>query len=150
MITELLQAQAAQSFVLQILFGFCALLMGLILVTVIRFARAGVWRHLSQDQKLSPLDLFTLRKTVRAIEIIAQIAPMLGLLGTVLGMIEVFQVVASQTGMAQPSDLATGIWEALLTTAMGLIVAVPASLAAAFFETSLERHYPPSTMGGNS
>ncbi|RMF86179.1 MAG: MotA/TolQ/ExbB proton channel family protein, partial [Nitrospinota bacterium] len=55
---------------------------------------------------------------------IAAIAPLLGLLGTVTGMIKAFRVVSVQ-GVGHPSALAGGIAEALLTTAAGLIVAIP-------------------------
>jgi biopolymer transport protein ExbB len=60
-------------------------------------------------------------------------APMLGLLGTVLGMMRSFKVIASSAGMAQPALLAGGISEALVTTCLGLIVALPTLL----FHTTL-------------
>jgi len=123
---------------MQILLAMLPLLFVLILVGLIRFWRAGFW-----SQELRSMDggllLVSLRKIPRMIDIMAQLAPMLGLLGTVLGMVEVFQVVADQEGGASPADMASGIWEALLTTAMGLIVAVPALLAAGVFEGMLER-----------
>jgi biopolymer transport protein ExbB len=56
---------------------------------------------------------------------IASVTPLLGLLGTVLGMIEAFQLVAAH-GFGEPARFASGIWQALITTAAGLIVAVPA------------------------
>lgn len=59
-----------------------------------------------------------------ALRLISVISPLIGLMGTVLGMVKVFQVVASQT-QANPALMAGGIWEALLTTIMGLIVAIP-------------------------
>lgn len=59
---------------------------------------------------------------------VAAIAPLLGLLGTVTGMIRVFQDVTT-SGIGNPADLASGIWEALITTAYGLIVAIPALVA---------------------
>lgn len=55
---------------------------------------------------------------------IAMVAPLLGLLGTVLGMIKMF-FAANASGMGDPSQLAGGIAEALITTAMGLFVAIP-------------------------
>lgn len=63
---------------------------------------------------------------------IAGIAPLLGLLGTVTGMIKVFSVISSK-GVTNPSDLAGGISEALLTTAAGLVVAIPTLIAYNFF-----------------
>jgi biopolymer transport protein ExbB len=61
-------------------------------------------------------------------------APLLGLLGTVLGMIEVFMQIENAGGEVRVDQLAGGIWEALLTTAFGLIVAIPAQLAHHFFD----------------
>ncbi|MBL4781236.1 MAG: MotA/TolQ/ExbB proton channel family protein [Porticoccaceae bacterium] len=62
------------------------------------------------------------------IEQIAYLSPMLGLLGTVLGMIDVFRGLANQSGGADSGALAGGIWEALMTTAVGLTVAIPFAL----------------------
>lgn len=58
------------------------------------------------------------------LDMIAQLAPLLGLLGTILGMITAFQALQSAGGRADPSMLAGGIWEALLTTAAGLTIAI--------------------------
>ena len=63
---------------------------------------------------------------------VAHIAPLLGLLGTVNGMIKSFQVIeqkATATALATPGDLAQGIWMALITTALGLAVAIPTVVA---------------------
>ncbi|MEQ9040585.1 MAG: MotA/TolQ/ExbB proton channel family protein [Silicimonas sp.] len=79
------------------------------------------------------------RTGLRALDVIATVAPLLGLLGTVLGMIEAFQALQSSGARADPSDLAGGIWEALLTTAAGMAVAIPAALALAWFESVIER-----------
>lgn len=67
------------------------------------------------------------------LNMIAQSAPLLGLLGTVTGMIQAFAKIESLQGQVNPSDLAGGIWEALLTTAAGLSVAVPALIAYLYF-----------------
>jgi biopolymer transport protein ExbB len=67
---------------------------------------------------------------LRVLELIAMIAPLLGLLGTVLGMIQSFRSLAAAEGAANASVLAGGIWEALITTAAGLAVAIPASIGA--------------------
>ncbi|SIO25413.1 biopolymer transport protein ExbB [Rhodovulum sp. ES.010] len=74
------------------------------------------------------------REGLRALELIAVIAPLLGLLGTVLGMIDAFQALEASGAAADPSDLAGGIWEALLTTAAGMSVAIPAAMALTWFE----------------
>lgn len=75
---------------------------------------------------------------LRALELIATIAPLLGLLGTVLGMIAAFQALQQAGNRADPAVLAGGIWEALLTTAAGMAVAIPASAALTWFESVVE------------
>ena len=74
------------------------------------------------------------RAGIRALELISVIAPLLGLLGTGMGMIEAFQALESSGAAADPSDLAGGIWAALLTTAAGMAVAIPAAMAVTWFE----------------
>ena len=72
-----------------------------------------------------------LQRRIPAVGIIANISPLLGLLGTVTGMIQVFSNLADEYAAgahANPGMLAGGIWEALLTTAAGLCVAIPAFL----------------------
>lgn len=75
------------------------------------------------------------RSGLRALELIATVAPLLGLFGTVLGMIAAFQQLQAAGSRADPSALAGGIWEALLTTAAGMAVAIPASAALTWFES---------------
>ncbi|WP_386679152.1 MotA/TolQ/ExbB proton channel family protein [Loktanella sp. R86503] len=79
------------------------------------------------------------RSGLRALELIATIAPLLGLLGTVLGMIGAFQALQQTGTRADPAALAGGIWEALLTTAAGMAVAIPASVALTWFESVVDR-----------
>lgn len=70
---------------------------------------------------------------IKLLRIIAVISPMLGLLGTVIGIIESFKVIASHEGPVYPALIAEGLWTAMLTTAVGLIVALPCLLAAFLF-----------------
>ncbi len=79
------------------------------------------------------------RSGLRVLELIALIAPLVGLLGTVLGMIAAFRALQAAGGAADPSDLAGGIWEALLTTAAGMSVAIPAAVALTWFESVADR-----------
>ena len=79
------------------------------------------------------------RSGLRALELIATIAPLLGLLGTVLGMIAAFQALQTAGAQADPALLAGGIWEALLTTAAGMGVAIPAGVAVVWFESVADR-----------
>lgn len=76
---------------------------------------------------------------LRPLELIATIAPLMGLLGTVLGMIAAFQALQEAGSRADPALLAGGIWEALLTTAAGMAVAIPASMALSWFESVADR-----------
>lgn len=76
-------------------------------------------------QRVGSDALFELRKGFRPLEVIASLAPLLGLLGTVLGMIEAFKQLSAAGSKVNPAILSAGIWEALLTTAVGLIVAIP-------------------------
>jgi biopolymer transport protein ExbB len=70
-------------------------------------------------------ELYDLRKNARPLGVVADVAPLLGLMGTVLGMIKAFEVVARTGALGRTELLAEGIGEALLTTAFGLSVAVP-------------------------
>ena len=80
-----------------------------------------------------------LRSHVRLLEVVAAISPLLGLLGTVLGMIDAFQQMEAAGNQVDPALLAGGIWEALLTTASGLTVAIPAMAAFTWLERRIER-----------
>jgi biopolymer transport protein ExbB len=75
---------------------------------------------------------------IRILELIAMVSPLLGLLGTVLGMIQSFQELEMAQGAANASVLAGGIWQALLTTAAGLLVAIPAAVAAGLFSARID------------
>lgn len=86
---------------------------------------------------------------LRVLEVIAMVSPLLGLLGTVLGMIQSFQELELAQGSANASVLAGGIWQALLTTAAGLIVAIPAAIAANLLAARVESagHLIENTIG---
>lgn len=84
-------------------------------------------------------ELSILRAGIRPLTAIASIAPLLGLVGTVFGMIDAF-IVTSQPGLKDRTELlASGIYEALVATAAGLLVAVPALIAAYYFTGRLDR-----------
>ncbi|MBN8187638.1 MotA/TolQ/ExbB proton channel family protein [Salipiger thiooxidans] len=74
----------------------------------------------------------------RFLDSVAQLSPLLGLFGTVLGMISAFQALQDAGSQVDPSILAGGIWVALLTTAVGLAVAMPTSLILSWFESRME------------
>jgi biopolymer transport protein ExbB len=80
-----------------------------------------------------------LRSYLRVFNGIATVAPMLGLMGTVFGMIRAFNDIATSDAMGRPELLAKGISEALLATAMGLMVAVPAQILYWWFVSRVDR-----------
>ena len=80
-----------------------------------------------------------LEKYLNMLGTVASISPLLGLLGTVIGMIKVFTVITSQ-GVGNPAILAGGISEALITTAAGLSVAIPSLIAYRYFRRRIDDH----------
>ena len=80
-----------------------------------------------------------LRSYLRLFNGVATISPLLGLLGTVLGMIGAFNAIVQSGAMGRPELLAEGISQALLTTAAGLSVAIPALIAYLFFTSRVDR-----------
>lgn len=96
----------------------------------------------SIEKELSAHGLKQLKRVEHSngtISLIANLSPLLGLLGTVLGMISAFRGLESAGMKADPSVLAGGIWEALLTTAMGLSIAIPLLAFVYFFEKLAEK-----------
>lgn len=81
-----------------------------------------------------------LRRFLRVFHAISNVAPLIGLLGTVLGMIEAFEMMSSQQADGRPEMLASGISVALITTAGGLCVAIPAYLAYIYFSSKADRY----------
>ncbi|MFC1809201.1 MotA/TolQ/ExbB proton channel family protein [Candidatus Omnitrophota bacterium] len=102
---------------------------------VTRVVRAGISNLNSTRERIANcmeevalLELPKLEERLGILATVAHIAPLLGLLGTVVGMIRAFQVVQTKTqvmNFVSPADLAEGIWVALITTACGLAVAIP-------------------------
>ncbi|WP_305045943.1 MotA/TolQ/ExbB proton channel family protein [Geoalkalibacter sp.] len=83
-------------------------------------------------------ELKRLNQNLHILELVGRIAPLMGLLGTVLGMVMAFRQVAGARGAVDPSLLAGGIWEALITTVAGLCVAIPALILHHFFEDKVD------------
>lgn len=79
-----------------------------------------------------------LYRRTEVLHVIGSIAPMLGLTGTVLGMIEAFTTIAVLDGIARPQELAGGIGQALLTTLLGLLVAIPTMVAFSYFRNKID------------
>jgi biopolymer transport protein ExbB len=84
-------------------------------------------------------EISKLEKGLSVLASVAGIAPLLGFLGTVTGMIQAFMTIEDLAGAANPSDLAGGIWEALITTAFGLIIGIPALALYNYFLSSVKK-----------
>ncbi|MEM9587186.1 MAG: MotA/TolQ/ExbB proton channel family protein [Planctomycetota bacterium] len=82
----------------------------------------------------------SLKRFLRVFHAISNVAPLIGLLGTVLGMIEAFETISSADSIGEPESLASGISTALMTTAGGLSVAIPAYLAYMYFSSKSDAY----------
>ena len=83
-------------------------------------------------QEAGQLEVPRLERRLGIIATIAVVAPMIGLLGTVAGLIEAFVNMSSQSGFASSTDIASGIYQSLLTTAAGLVVSIPCAVGYMF------------------
>jgi len=81
-----------------------------------------------------------LSRYLQALATIGNIAPLLGLLGTVVGMIKAFMIIQEMGGKVNAAVLAGGIWEAMLTTALGLAVALPTIIAHSYLVSEVNRY----------
>ncbi len=82
----------------------------------------------------------SLSSGIQALATIGNIAPLLGLLGTVIGMIKAFMVIQQMGGKVNAAVLAGGIWEAMLTTALGLAVALPVMVAHSYLTARVDKY----------
>ncbi len=94
-------------------------------------------RDVSTHEAIQILNSMT--KNLRILEAVVQAAPMLGLLGTVIGMIKAFNALSQGGGAVDPGALAGGIWVSLLTTAAGLAIAIPFYFVSIWLEGRVER-----------
>jgi biopolymer transport protein ExbB len=79
----------------------------------------------------------SLMQTASYVQLIGQVAPMLGLFGTVSGMMQAFAVLATSSGAANPKQLAEGIMNSLVTTFIGLLVAIPCNMVYLFIRNKI-------------
>ncbi len=112
----------------------------------VRAATQAATETLNQEKQIERAGVRAARRELRPLEgglgmlgLIAMLSPLIGLLGTVMGMIDAFRALSDAGGAVDPSLLSAGIWVALLTTAAGLIVAIPATVAHGWFEGRLAR-----------
>lgn len=109
---------------------------------VARVIHAAIIRHHASRadlkeivQEAGQMEIPRLERFLPMLTTIATIAPLVGLLGTVTGLIEAFVALSSQAGYASSMEVSAGIYKALLTTAAGLVVAIPTALAHAFLSS---------------
>ena len=90
-------------------------------------------------ENVGKLEIFKLEKNLSSIATIAGAAPMMGFLGTVIGMVEAFIAIAQEEGSVSPKLLSSGIYTAMITTVAGLVVGIMAYLAYNFLVTRVQK-----------
>ncbi|MDD5613477.1 MAG: MotA/TolQ/ExbB proton channel family protein [Candidatus Omnitrophica bacterium] len=110
--------------------------------------KSGLLKQASSRQEIKEameeaalVEVPKLEKNLNVLATLAHVTPLIGLLGTVTGMIQAFQVIQEKAGAlnpVSPADLAGGIWEALTTTVGGLAVAIPTLVAYNFLVTKVD------------
>ncbi len=115
---------------------------------IAQILKAGISRHDRSRQEIREAiedaglhEVPKLERNLSALATIAHISPLLGLLGTVTGMVSTFQIIQQRTQAMSPVDpsiLSKGIWEALITTVAGLIVAIPSFVAYNYLVAKVE------------
>lgn len=111
---------------------------------VARVAHAVILRHGAPRaelrdiaQEAGQLEVPKLERNMPLLSTIAYATPLIGLLGTIIGLLNTFQEIASQSGYATATDIAEGVYEALLTTAGSLAVALPAFIAYSYLSARI-------------
>ena len=112
---------------------------------IARILKAGMLKHgrRKQDSReaiedAGQLEIPRLERYLGVLATVASISPLLGLLGTVAGMIKAFGQIQAKMGVVNPSDLAEGIGNALITTAAGLVVAIPTLVLYNYFVAKVD------------
>nr|WP_298410199.1 MotA/TolQ/ExbB proton channel family protein [uncultured Halomonas sp.] len=112
--------------------------LGTVLAAGLRNARFGQEQVRARLQEAASMVIHDMARYLSPLGTIASITPLIGLLGTVVGMIKVFTVIVSANGVERTADLAGGISQALVTTAAGLFVAIPALMFHRYFQRRVE------------
>lgn len=112
--------------------------LGAVLAAGLRNARLGHDQVRARLQEAATAVIHDMERYLSPLGTIASITPLIGLLGTVVGMIEVFAVIVGANGVERTADLAGGISRALVTTAAGLTVAIPALMFHRYFQRRVE------------
>lgn len=108
-------------------------------LTVASDGRVGAVAAQAEVQRVGNAEVRALESWLRGLSAIGHLSPLLGLLGTVLGMIAAFMSIEKAGPRVDPTVLSGGIWEALLTTAFGLTIAIPCMAAFYLFEGEIDR-----------
>ena len=108
-------------------------------MSVLTEGHLGAEAAREETVRVARAHLLEARSGLRFLDLIVTVAPLLGLFGTVLGMIAAFQALQAAGARPDPTALAGGIWEALLTTAAGMAVAIPASISLSWFDSIADR-----------
>ena len=108
--------------------------------------KAAILRWDASQEELAKLlenaalhEIARLERWIWVLALVSNIAPILGFLGTVVGMIQSFNTIERTGGFAKPAELAGGISKALITTCLGLIVAIPALVVYVYFRNKIEQ-----------
>lgn len=117
-----------------------SLLGNVVLAGLLRYKNAefGALEYRAAVEEAGEQETAKLYRLTDYLSLIGSVAPMLGLMGTVLGMIDAFNTIAVTGGMAKPDELAGGIGKALVTTLMGLMVAIPSMIAFSLFRSRID------------
>ncbi len=113
--------------------------LGQVLAAGMQQLSSGYDAAINAMQEVGEQENMKLEHRLGYVSLIAQISPMLGLLGTVDGMVSAFDVIARSTTTPKPSELADGIGRALVTTLVGLVIAIPAIIYYQFVHNRLNR-----------
>ncbi len=106
---------------------------------LLQASKDGIRDLTSVATRLGSIELQKMEQGFRTLSILGNTAPLLGLLGTIIGMIKAFMVIEQAGGRVDAQALAGGIWEAMLTTGVGLAVAIPVLLALHILEGMADR-----------
>ena len=112
---------------------------GRLLRGILQACREGIHDLNRVAIRLGSLELNKMEKGFRTLSFLGNTAPLLGLLGTIIGMIKAFMVIELAGGQVDAQALAGGIWEAMLTTGVGLAVAIPVLLMLHLLESAADK-----------
>lgn len=112
---------------------------GRLLQGILQASKDGVKDLNRVAVRIGSFELNNLEKGFRTLSFLGNTAPLLGLLGTIIGMIKAFMVIEQAGGQVDAQALAGGIWEAMLTTGVGLAVAIPVLLLLHLLESSADK-----------